>query len=371
MGQGISIITNLSIYPNISEQFFQVSGPGTLDNGSSTSDQPSNFLNVIVPYNSTNTNSTGVSFACSVDARWAVSNYAGGPSGDQDADYVQTVSVKNSRPWLGIAAAQSGYQYNFLPADDGTWRRVKITTDWLISIPASSVNRSMGGVSVLGALLQGMGLDNRTGTVVEWVDVVSSLESVIAVLYADALSRQGFFPNGGNSSHFTDPADQFPWDNSYESQSSLLAGKYKFTRPAGPATRLEWSIVVSGYAYRADSVAYYLALTVLFLHAAMALVHVLYLLHGRLCSSSWDSVTGLIVLAATSFRRSARSNTADHLGNTSVGVERYRTLSTGVRVRTLPTSGITPARHDNLKILFGDDGMASGYEKVAIGNAYG
>ena len=328
------------------------------------------LVNIVVPYNSTN--STRVSFACSVDARWAVSNYAGGPLGNGEVAYFQKVTVKNTRPWKNVAAAPVGYQLNFLPVDDGSWKRVNVTTDWLNSVSASSLNQSMGGVSAFGLLLQEMGLDNKTGAISEWVEVEATLESVVAVLFVDAMSQQGYADNGGYSSQSTDTMTQIQWDNSTKSQSSLIAGKFAFPRPLGPATRLEWSVTISGYAYHADSVAYYLALTVLFLHAAIALVHVCYLLRNRLCSNSWDSVTGLIILAATSFRRGARNNTVDHLTNTSAGVENYRTMSTGVRVRVLPSSGGTPTgHHNNLKILFGNDGLASGYEKVAVDKAYG
>lgn len=97
------------------------------------------------------------------------------------------------------------------------------------------------------------------------------------------MSRQGYAANGGSSRHFSDVLDLLPWDNSASSQQELLAGTYLFPLPAGTATRLHWSVVVGGYAYRADSVTYYLALTVLFMYAALALGHVAYMLWSRVC----------------------------------------------------------------------------------------
>lgn len=213
--------------------------------------------------------------------------------GDVDADYIQTATILNTRPF---SADLKGYQYNFLPIDDGTWRRVQMDTEWLNGLtPPLPSNRP--GWNSLAALLTNIGLDNSTGLIFELNDVTSMLETVIATLVADGMSPQGYAGNTGPLQHFSDAQNLLPWDNSASSQQSMLAGSYSFPPPAGTATQLRWSVVVAGYAYRADSAAYYLALTVLFLHASLALGHMVYVLWTRVCCDAWDSFVGLVVLA--------------------------------------------------------------------------
>ncbi|CAF9930488.1 MAG: hypothetical protein ALECFALPRED_004612 [Alectoria fallacina] len=161
-----------------------------------------------------------------------------------------------------------------------------------------------------------------------------------------------------------------PWDNSASSQQSLLAGTYVFPPSVGTATPLHWSVVVGGYAYRADSLAYYLALTVLFVHAALALGHVVYGLRTRVCCDAWDSLVGLMVLAANSGMAGA-SGIADVFENASAGIERYRTMDTQVRVRALPTSGASAAGQEDVKNPFGDKTLAAEYRALEVDKTYG
>ena len=347
----------------ISAQWISVPETARLSDNSYTTDLPSAFLSVQIPYSGSNY--TGTTFTCSIDARWAVGIYSGGPVGDLDADYVQTATIQNTRPFPDL----TGYQYNFLPIDDGSWRRVQIDLDWLNTLTPALDNSTSGWTS-LAALLTDMGMDNSTGMIVYWDDLPPILETVIATLVADGMSRQGYAANGGSSTHFSDALNLLPWDNSASSQQSLLAGTYAFPSPGGTATPLHWSVVVGGYAYRADSLAYYLALTVLFLHAAFALSHVSYILWKRVCCDAWDSFVGLLVLVAKSGMPRA-SGADDMFENASAGIERYRTMSTQVRIRASPASGIGAASQEDVKIIFGDRTFAAGYQTLEIGKIYG
>ena len=333
-----------------------------LSDNSSTDDVPSALLSALVPHSESNT--TRTMFTCSVDARWAMAIYHGGPIGDVNADYVQSATIQHIRPSGDI----TGYEYNFLPINDSSWRRVQIDTEWLNNLTPPSANTSSGYTS-LSALLSDIGIDNSTGLIVEWGDVTPVVESVIAAMVADGMSRQGYGANGGSSTHFSDTLSLLPWDNSMSSQESLLAGTYSVPPLAGNGTMLQWTIVVGGYAYYADSTAYYLALTVLFLHAILALGHVVYILWTRICCDALDSVTGLIVLAAKS-GIPRTSGSSDVFENASSGIQRYRTMGTEVRVRTLPVLG-TPTGQEDLKILFGDERPEMGYETLKEGRAYG
>lgn len=231
--------------------------------------------------------------------------------------------MQKTRPFPDLL----GYEYNFLPVDDGSWRRVKIDTDWLnILTPPFPGNTS--GWTSLAALLTNMGVGNSTGLIVQWADVPANLETVIASLIVDGMSRQGYAANSGSLKHISDGLDLLPWDNSASSQQSILAGTYSFPRPAGRATQLQWSVTVGGYAYRADSTAYYLALTVLFVHAALALCHILYILWTRVCCDAWDSFIGFTVLAARSGMPGG-SGANKVFENAASGIERYRTMARG------------------------------------------
>lgn len=351
------------ISSNISAQWITVPEAVRLSDNSNTTDVPSAFLSVQIP--DSESSNTGTTFTCSIDARWAKATYTGGPVGDIDADYVQSATIQNTRPIPDL----TGYQYNFLPIDDGSWRRVQIDIDWL-NILTPLLGNSTSGWTSLAALLTDMGMDNSTGIIAHWNDVPSVLETIIATVVADGMSRQGYTANGGSSTQFSDALNLLPWDNSASSQQSLLAGTYAFPPPVGTATQLHWSAVVGGYAYRADSLAYYLALTVLFLHAALALGHVAYILRTRVCCDAWDSFLELMVLTAKSSMPGA-SGAVDVFENASAGIERYRTMSTHVRVRALPTSGGTAVNQEDVKILFGDKTLAAEYRTLEIDKKYG
>ena len=357
------IETNFLVSSNISAQWITVPESAQLSDNSYTTDVPSAFLSVQIPYSESN--DTGTTFTCSIDARWAMATYTGGPIRDVNADYVQTATIQNTRPIPDL----TGYQYNFLPIDDGSWRQVQIDTDWLNTL-TPPLGNSTSGWNSLATLLTDIGMDNSTGIIVQWNDVPSVLETIIATLVADGMSRQGYAANGGPSTHFSDALNLLPWDNSASSQQSLLAGTYAFPPPVGIATLLHWSVVVGGYAYRADSLAYYLALTVLFIHAALALGHTVYVLWSRVCCNAWDSFVGLIVLAAKS-GMSGASGTVNVFENASAGIERYQTMSTQVLVRALPVSGVTAASQEDVKILFGDETLAAGYRTLETDKAYG
>lgn len=127
--------------------------------------------------------------------------------------------------------------------------------------------------------------------------------------------------------------------------------------------------MIGGYAYSADSLAYYLALTILFLHAALALGHVFYVLRTRVCCDAWDSFVDVIVLAARSGTPSA-SGAVDVFENARAGIERYWTMATHLRIRALPVSGVASMSQTDVKILFGGEGLAVGRQALEIDKAY-
>ena len=281
----------------------------------------------------------------------------GGPIGYTNVEYVQSATIRSTRSPLDAA----GHSFNFLPIDDGTWRRVRMDLDWLGSLtPSLSTNNSAQDWTSLSALINNIGLDNSTGLIVEWESGIATLEVIVAALVTNGLSRQGYTANVGTPEHIPDRDHLVPWDSSPDAQTSIIAGTYAFPSPtpnattANPvaATQLTLSITAAGYAYKADSAAYFLALTVLFAHAALALGHIIYLcIFSRITSEAWDSLVSLLLLAIVSGQRTltasssnsgaSSSSSSQTFGNAGAWVERYKTFSTPAYVRAVPSRGST------------------------------
>lgn len=232
-------------------------------------------------------------------------------------------------------------------------------------------------------------LENSTN-VQQFSHIVQPLvEIVVASLIADGMSRVGFAGLGQVGAQYPNSLSFLPKEPSESIWKAFMAGTYKFPRPAtGSYTVLDWSVQVSGLAYHAESNAYTLALVVLFLHAALALAHIAYVLRTRVFCSTWESFTSLVVLAAKSANKRAESgeeadmsDTSSLFRNAGSGIERYRTMKTEVRIRTKqrpgtnnPASGAASGTGQQVKLLFGpDEGRLAqaGFEKLEIGKVYG
>ena len=227
------IQANFSLSSSICIQWITVPEAAPLSDYSSTNDMPSAFISVITPHN--HSSNTGTMFTCSVDARWARAGYRGSGIADLDANYIQTATTQSTRPF---SANLPGYQYNVLPINDGSWRRVQIDVDWLNTL-TPPLPSSAPGWNSLAALFSDVGIDNSTGLIIDWIDISSSIEAVIATVIADGMSRQGYAANGGSLVHFSDRLSLLPWNNSPSSQRSILAGTYSFQIPSGAATKLQ------------------------------------------------------------------------------------------------------------------------------------
>ena len=364
---GYLIATNFSVSSSIYTQWVPVPDTATLSDGSTTSDLPSALLSIVLPIGKDRKNrSTGVVYPCSVDARWAKSTYQGSNIALIGEVYSQTAQADHKRRFL---PNHTGYDKNFLPINDGSWRKVKITNDWLYVL-TPPLSNGTSGQTVLSNLLAKLRLDNSTGEVFMWSDLTSIIESITATVVADGMSRLGFTANAGPIKHISDSNHILPWNGTASNIRSVLGSNYVFQHPAGPANGVKISIFVGGYAYSADSVAYYLALTVLLVHAAIAFSYMAYTLKTRECCNAWNSFLGLFILAATS-EVSEASKIDEVLQKTSSGVEQYRTLKTAVRIRTLNDSPTSPPSSENdIKLLFGKDKPPVNYQTIEFDKKY-
>ena len=358
---------------------------------------PGAFLNVQIPY--PESTSLGVMFPCAVDARWAPGNITTkyvGVSGTTPSQFGSITHHRYDPEYAG--------EYPFLPVDDGSWITTDLTLDWLNALtPSLDLGESPvlgGGMSnsdstatngsqsttsnrtTLAEIIHGTGSDNSTGElfgaiVSEGYDGIhDTLETIIAALVVDGMSRVGYSNNGGLSSHFTDPwhfrnvpKTNTNFEDIINGDAELALASTGDSNSTSSLTRLYCSVTFAGYSYKADNASFYLAFVLLFLHLLIALLHTTYKFWTGISSDAWSSVTELLVLA----QQSAPAKQA--LYNVSAGIERGKTLQNPVRIRAV-TNDAEPRRRpgEEVQMLFEEgcwDEAEAGFERIAVDRAYG
>lgn len=379
--QQLLVPANFSNSTRVGTKWVNVPQSALLSNGSVTSDVPSALLNVAIPGNTTNY--TAIVLTCSIDARWAMGDYQGGPITLIPWQYVQSAVMQSPNLFDADAAGDPSNH------DDPSWRPVQIDMDWLESLtPPLDKDITYTSLAAILTATNLVSLENSTN-VQQLSHIVQPLvEIVVASLIADGMSRVGFAGLGQVGTQYLNSLSFLPKEPSESIWKAFMAGTYKFPRPAtGSYTVLDWSVQVSGLAYP-ESNAYTLALVVLLLHAALALAHIAYVLRTRVFCSTWESFTSLVVLAAKSANKRAESgeeadmsDTYSLFRNAGSGIERYRTMKTEVRIRTKqrpgtnnPASVAASGTGQQVELLFDpDDGRLAqaGFEKLEIGKVYG
>jgi hypothetical protein len=364
-----NVSASLGTSSSILTQWVPISEGATNTNrGVSVSYYPSGFLSVQIPHPGSANN--GTVLACSVDARWAL--------GDNIATHVRDTSSENFIQHGEIKSTnRSSIAVGFAPLNDGTWNKIAIDLDWLYTLtpllgnetqfPAES--RSKPGWTSLASMLTTAGFDNKTSLVSEWIDIRSPVEGAIAILLVEGLARIGLSQNGGRENHFSDAIQipNFPSDLK-EGWNSLLKNDGKALLPppgVDPTnlTKLQWTITVSGLSYLADSTAFYLALTVLFIYLAVAFGHIFHSLFTRRSSAAWHSFEDMMVLSHSS------QPAPSVLRNTSAGIRSHKTFESTVRIKVAKGQRRVQ-EEEELQLLFGQVSDME-YESVAVGRAYG
>jgi len=264
--------------------------------GNTTDYFPSAFIAIQVPY--PGSDSAGTIFTCSVDVRWALGNNVALNVHNPWADFAQHGEILNMRP---RDQSISGSEGDFLPNNDGTWRTIRLSPDWLNTLTPVFDYETPGWTS-LASLLLGMGIDNSTGMVRFWSDLTTSIEGALATVVVDGILRTGFSGSSAHANFFSEYRIPPRWLLDNTGPRVLLVGNGNTFSPltdAGPdtVTELYWSVTVKGYAYKADSTAYFLALSVLFIHSALALGHTVYVLFTRCSSDTWESFEEMLALS--------------------------------------------------------------------------
>ena len=342
---------------------------GTRINGGSVTGRSSAYLNVQIPYLN---QSAGLHAACAIDARWVQSSILGSNVGEKgDASYLASI--------IGPGDTTNAL---FPAIDDGNWRSVRLGIDWLEMLtPQIGDTRYW---TTLASIIANMRLNNSTELLDSWDGVGLSMATAISTIVVDGMSRSGYLQNGGRANR-TDA----PWplkDNpSEDSFDPLLKGVYVL--PVGredrgnltDRTEMYWSVMATGLGFRAASFSYYLAISVFFIHASLAIGHSVWVFRGALKkdggndSTAWSSLTDLLALALLS------TPPVSALDNASSGIQRFRTLKEPIRIRVADDPGLgeectaqgsTAHVSRGVKMIMGADYIPENHKRVTAGNLY-
>lgn len=292
-------------------------------------DYPSTFLTIQVPQNTVN----ATVYTCAVDARWVNGEAKLSNAGRDSPLQTPNVTSESKENW-DLPRSR--------PIDDGSWRQVSIDLDWLYALtplqnkpasPSPPQTRDQPGRTSLSVMLMSVGFDNSTSLVRDgkdgWDGIMSTLETIIAVLVAEGMARIGqadesFYQGGRDDENMHLTYDSLLKDDSKHIYNPLQLD-------ASNGTKKHWSVTVSGHAYSVNGKAYYLAFAVLLLHAVMAIIHIIVHLWWFKGSTlnAWTTFEGLMVLSHNS-----RPN-HEAMKNTSSGIISRTTLARKIKIRVV------------------------------------
>ncbi|KAL8856081.1 MAG: hypothetical protein Q9178_007276 [Gyalolechia marmorata] len=174
------------------------------------------------------------------------------------------------------------------------------------------------------------------------------LESIIASVFADGLSRTGSHKAYADTSL---PPEQWSlWsynlaDNYY---STLLEGGRALQPPAGEDfTELRVNMTIKGYSYMASGLSHSLSMAVMLFHLIIALAHTIFCVYRGTSSGCWDTIAELLTLAQNS-----KPFTVP-LRNTAAGIKRGGTFSKKARIRTVALEAGVQKEH--IELVYEDD----------------
>lgn len=255
--------------------------------------------------------------------------------------------------------------------------------DWL-NVLTPALNPNATGYTTLASILES--IPQRDYPLQDEQSIFIAINAVVASFIADGMSRVGYNENkiaDLNSTTICTTVDAPPnlgndqgdkqtcfWQASSNTILNLfkdiLNAKAKLTPypPLAPNTgsQFKYYVTVTGWGIKATGVAYYLALTVLFVYVAMALGHIIWTACRGRISSTWKSLTDFFVLSQTS------PAPVEILKDTSTGVESHKTLKIQVRVRN---NARVAKGQETLQLLFGKDDEDAQLEKVLDNVKYG
>lgn len=322
-------------------------------------------------------------YTCSVDARWVCGDAKLSSAGQSSPLQEGVVTSSNGPEMYDLP--------RYVPINDGTWKQVSIDLDWLYALtpllnnsasPSPQRSRDRLGWTSLSAMLTAAGFDSsdyldsgETG----WGEATSAIESAIALVVVEGMARAGqttedptndiYYRNEGETHLYEDEYDiDKVVEKMFPLYDSILRGDSKqLLAPLDVAsenvTKAHWSVTVTGFAYKADSNSYYLAIAVLLFYAVAAIAHTVYRLYTGVSSDAWDSFEEILALGYNSMHNHGP------VENTSAGIRRGETFQRRIGVRVM--EGENMVRGDEEIQLLLDPLPDEGYGKVVCDKVYG
>ncbi|KAK8135957.1 hypothetical protein PG984_003897 [Apiospora sp. TS-2023a] len=287
-------------------------------------------------------------YSCSIDTRWAAGSHIG--SGLPETDNMVVYGALKTRD----PSRNSSSSWAPVPGPD--WRFAATDRAWLETLLPLMGGDGTGsyrrkstreqGWTTAAAMFAYAGLDNSTGGIDGgFASLYHTIESTVATVMVDGLSRVGLGANHGNMRHVM--PDRYQWLRTLPLRQTdpgafydrFLRGKQTIALPplvggwgsaevdASALTRLRWDVQVSGLAYSANSTAAYLALLVLLACSAVAICQSAYVLVTRRSSEAWDCIEELVLLGQLS-----RPSSSKQLFHTSGGIHRRAAYRVGAHI---------------------------------------
>lgn len=347
-----------------------------LTNGSTVSESPTAFVNLQIPSAGNFTN-WGAFMACSVDARW-INTTIVGEDFNQDAVGSYFVYAQMPDSFLN-PSPDSGFPYT-----DGAIK-VDADSDWLTTLTPAFIPYNVPdfnathfpGYTTLADILDAMRLDDGF---TDLGAIMYQIESVVATVVADGMSRVGYSINGGDQT-LAGRHDEvvIRYNVSFDPPSPWSKAAYKGTAstPFVPgydesnSTLFRFDAYLQGYSYKADSTTYWLALALFYVHALIVLCHLGYRLFlNRESSVAWEGLMDMLALALVS--EPPRGDEKDSLRNTCGGIDSFNTFAVKVGARVAENDEEELSRaQEQIQLYIGDNIRKRGLRQVAPDLPYG
>ena len=338
-------------------------GSATLTDGSAIDYFPSTFLDLQITHNGT-FEPFGAAYTCSIDARWIRRDTVG-----------TQFNYDDPSSYFVFGEDEYGNENTFPYADESipAHGAVKMTLDWLNNL-TPPLDDQNNGYTTMSQIFEATRLDDA------FTDQAPKLpftESIIATVVADGMSRVGYLDNGGDvtladfhKNYLDDGSGGGMYD--FENVDFTDMAYYDGARlplPRGHdtsnSTLVSWSVSISGYSYKADGVAYWLSLMVLFVHSLIAVAHTAWILSKRVSSGAWHSLVELLVL-------SQNSEPSRELRNTCSGIEKDKTFKKRAKICVVGVSDTAYSTgREQVQLLFDDAKHRLATSQVDVNASYG
>ncbi|KAL8649587.1 MAG: hypothetical protein Q9226_005519 [Calogaya cf. arnoldii] len=174
------------------------------------------------------------------------------------------------------------------------------------------------------------------------------LESIIASVFADGLSRTGSHKAYADTSLPPEHWSLWSYNRADKYYSTLLEGGRALKPPAGEDfTELRVNMTIKGYSYAASGLSHSLSMAVMLFHLIIALAHTIFCVYRGTSSGCWDTIAELLTLAQNS-----QPSTVP-LRNTAAGIKRGGTFSKKARIRTVGLKA--GVQREQVELVYEDD----------------